>query len=114
MGTFLFYLPTTLQKRKGTQWKASAWGLHVPWDCRRQGPWTIASSPSLSQAQNPFQHDAIWTWSYKWVVHGMPWGHRVHLPPSLISLPPPKPQDSDSDLYSWKLMGQSGYNFFSI
>lgn len=30
------------------------------------------------------------------------------------SLSPFKPQDSDSDLYPWKLMGQSGYNFFSI
>lgn len=28
--------------------------------------------------------------------------------------PPPTPQDKHSDLYPWKLMGQSGYNWFSM
>lgn len=43
-----------------------------------------------------------------------PWAQRVHLPPSLIGLPLQHPRSSDSDLYPWKLMGQSGYYFFSI
>lgn len=92
------------RKGNGSQGKASAWGLQ---GLGTAGDWAPGPRPPAlpgARPQKGSQHSAIWTWSCKWKVHGS----RSDQPP------PPIPRGSDSDLYPWELMGQPGYDLFSV
>lgn len=96
------------EKEKGVR------GRPVPGGYRGQGPWTSPPSPSLSQASETLSARWYWDLVLQMDAAWNPPGPTDFTCPGSDRPPPPRPQGSDSDLYPRKLMGQSGYDFFSI